>query len=47
MDAVLDGALDSFGWELEEKMGVPLGVVETASLDRATSYSQEIALGGH
>ncbi|KAH7933469.1 hypothetical protein HPB49_012943 [Dermacentor silvarum] len=45
VDAVLDGALDGFRRKLEEKVGVPLGVVEPASLDRALGVV-EIALGG-
>ncbi|KAH7974218.1 hypothetical protein HPB49_012242 [Dermacentor silvarum] len=35
VDAVLDGALDGFRRGLEEKMGVPMGIVESTSLHKA------------
>ncbi|KAH7974136.1 hypothetical protein HPB49_010379 [Dermacentor silvarum] len=35
VDAVLDGALGGFRRGLEEKMGVPMGIVESTSLDKA------------
>ncbi|KAH7964147.1 hypothetical protein HPB51_027612 [Rhipicephalus microplus] len=35
VDAVLEGALNGFRRELEEKMGVPSGIVEASSLNKA------------
>ncbi|KAH7946513.1 hypothetical protein HPB52_000265 [Rhipicephalus sanguineus] len=35
VDAVLEGALDGFRREIEEKMGVPSGIVEASALNKA------------